>query len=98
MDEYSSLNSDDIIIVNEEIESWFLAGIDDSLDTFQGFDIGQSTENIYKEDLDKMIDNSQFDSKIDFMNETAKYFDFNLAISRNNSLNIFLNAYMQKDI
>ena len=45
-----------------------------------------------------MIDNSQFDSKIDFMNETAKYFDFNLSISRNNSLNIFLNAYMQKDI
>ena len=27
VDEYSSLNSDDIIIVNEEIESWFLAGI-----------------------------------------------------------------------
>ena len=42
-----------IIIVKEEIESWYLAGVDTSLDIFKNLKIPDSTDSIEKETLIK---------------------------------------------
>ena len=52
---YSYLDSDRIIIVKEEIESWFLAGIDSQLDQFKNFVIPNSTDLITKDEFDEML-------------------------------------------
>lgn len=89
-DEYPSLPLDRIIIVKEEIESWFLAGISNSLNEFKEIEMPINTEHISKEDFDKMIENSKYDSKISFLKEVSKNYDMDLAIGRNDSLRYFI--------
>lgn len=46
---------DKIIIVKEEIESWFLAGIDSKIDQFKNFIVPNNTDSITKEIFDDML-------------------------------------------
>lgn len=87
---YDGLDYSKIIIVKEEIESWYLAGVDNSLDQFKNWEIPDRTDTIKKEDFDKIYKTS-FDSKKDCLKEIAKHYDFNLAKNRNNSFKYFLN-------
>ena len=87
---YAYLDSSKIIIVKEEIESWYLAGIDTSLDKFNDLIIPDSTDGIEKETFDKMM-SGLFEYKKDCLIEIAKNFDFELAKNRNSSFNYFLN-------
>lgn len=87
---YDALDCSKIIIVKEEIESWFLAGVDNSLDEFKGWKIPFQTEGIDKEDFDKICKVS-FDSKNDCLKEIAKVYNFDLAMERNTSFKYFLN-------
>lgn len=89
-DKYDGLDCSKIIIVKEEIESWYLAGIDNSFDKFKKWEIPDSTDEIEKEDFDKMYKLS-FDSKDDCLMEIARHYDINLAIERNDSFKYFLN-------
>lgn len=91
--EYSALDLDKIIIVNEEIESWFISGVDSNLSQFFEFDIPDNTEDLTKEDIDKMIEDSHFISKKEFLFEISRHYDFDLAIKRNNSLKYFLERF-----
>ncbi|WP_042692712.1 hypothetical protein [Methanobrevibacter oralis] len=81
---------DKIFIVKLEIESWYISGIDNSLDQFKDFDIPDDTENISKETFDNQLKNSQFSSKLDLLIEISKFYNYKLAISRNKSLKYFL--------
>ena len=87
---YANLDCSKIIIVKEEIESWYLAGIDTSLDQFNGLTVPDSTDGIEKETFDKMMSNI-FEFKKDCLVEIAKNFDFELAKNRNSSFKYFLN-------
>lgn len=87
---YENLKYSKIVIVKEEIESWYLAGIDNSLDPFKDWEIPNRTDSIEKEDFDKIYKNS-FDSKKDCLIEIAKHYDINLAMNRNDSFKYFLN-------
>ncbi len=89
-DEYGALDYSKIIIVQEEIESWYLAGVDNSFDKFKDWIIPSTTEGIEKEDFDELCGIS-FDSKKDCLMEIARYYDFNLAVERNDSFKYFLN-------
>lgn len=89
-DKYDALDYSKIIIVKEEIESWFLAGVDNSFDKFKGWEIPCRTDSIEKEDFDKIYKIS-FDSKNDCLKEIAKIYNFDLAIERNSSFKYFLN-------
>lgn len=88
-EEYEDLDPNKIFIVVEEIESWYLAGIDSSLESFKDFDIPENTENFTKEQLDEMILNSDFLSKIDFFKEVSQVYDIHLAMQRNKSFRYF---------
>ena len=54
---YENLKYSKIIIVKEEIESWYLASIDNSLDPFKDWEIPNRTDSIEKEDFDKIYKN-----------------------------------------
>ena len=87
---YEYLNSSNIVIVKEEIESWYLAGINTSSEQFSELIIPDSTDDIEKETFDQMISTIS-DSKKDCLVEIAKNFDFDLAVKRNSSFRYFLN-------
>lgn len=87
---FNHLNSDSIFIVKDEIESWFLSGVDTDLDQFREFSIPDDTEGITKEMFDSMLENSHFNSRIDLMMEISKTFNFSLAVKRNKSFKYFL--------
>ena len=93
--EYSNLDPSNIIIVKEEIESWFLAGIDASLNQFKDWIIPDNTDNITKEDFDAMLENHNIDSKIDFLNKISRNYNFDLAVKRNKSFKYFLDKLIQ---
>lgn len=87
---YDALDYSKIIIVKEEIESWYLAGVDNSSDKFREWEIPSKTDDIEKEDFNEIYEKS-FDSKLDCLKEIAKDFDFDLAMQRNASFKYFLN-------
>ena len=90
IEEFNHLNKNVIFIVKDEIESWFLSGMNTDLEIFDEFDIPDDTEGITKEMFNKMMDNSRFDSRIDLMKEISKSYDFDLATKRNNSFKYFI--------
>ena len=90
INDYNYLDESKIIIVKEEIESWYLAGIDVSIDIFNGLEIPNNTDDTEKEKFNEMFE-GLFDSKKDCLIEIAKNFDFELAIQRNTSFKYFLN-------
>jgi len=79
---YKYLDESSIIIVREEIESWYLAGIDTSLNQFSNIDVLDNTDGIDKKTFDEMIkDISEY--KKDALIEIAKNYNFDLAVKRN---------------
>lgn len=88
---YPYLDSNKIIIVKEEIESWFLAGIDTQIDQFNNFIIPDNTDSITKEDFDEMLKKHSIDNKNNFLIEVGKNYNINLAMQRNSSFKYFLN-------
>jgi len=87
---FNHLNKEVIFIVKDEIESWFLSGMNTDLEIFNEFNIPDDTEGITKEMFNEMMDNSCFDSRIDLMKEISKSYDFDLATKRNNSFKYFI--------
>jgi len=92
-EKYEDLDFKNIFIVVEEIESWYISGVNNSLKQFKELDIPQNTEQFTKEQLDELIEKSNFNSRIDFLMEICNKYDFNLAIQRNKSFKYFLEKY-----
>lgn len=88
------LEIDRIVVVKEEIESWYLAGISNvylekfNLKTFT------DTEKVDKEIFEKMIPKN-FLTPNDFMIEILKTYSLEYAVHVNKSLNYFNNTYLQ---
>ena len=81
-----------IIIAKEEIENWFLAGLNCELEIFKDFDDFENTELITKEDFEKLI-NEKSINKFEFFTQLKDYYDFDLALKRSNSLKYFFDKY-----
>lgn len=88
---YNNLDFDKIIIVKEEIESWFLAGIDSKIDQFKNFIVPNNTDSITKEIFDDMLKKNSIENKNSFLIEVGKNFNIKLATQRNTSFKYFLN-------
>jgi hypothetical protein len=89
LDTYNDLDREKIIIVVKEIESWFLAGMEEDLANKYKIDIPHSTENITKEDF---IDKTKGRSlrEIEFRQEILENFCLDAARVRNKSFAYFL--------
>ena len=84
IEEFNHLNKDVIFIVKDEIESWFLAGMNTDLEIFAEFNVPDDTEGLTKEMFNEMM------ARIDLMKEISKSYDFDLATKRNNSFKYFI--------
>ena len=81
-----------VIVVVKEIESWYLAGLDDKSCKELKIRTIRRTDNITKEQFNKRIP-QKFDSRIDFMVEILKRFFVETAKKKNRSF-----AYFTKKI
>lgn len=78
-----------LIVVAEEIEAWYLAGVDDEMAKELGLKNRIArTDSITKEDFRSMIPKRR--SRIDLMQEILDRYDAGTAVQRNASLAYFL--------
>lgn len=85
INKYNSLEEDKIIVVEEEIESWYYSGLrNESL-----LNLPENLSyNCSKEEFDNSIPKNY--EKINCLNEILKFFDYNLATQNNESFNYFI--------
>jgi hypothetical protein len=86
LQKFAVLGSKQALVVVQEIESWYLAGLPDN--NQWGVRVPPNTSGITKEQFDAAIP-SVFDSRIDYMIEILKLFDLNAAAERNPSFRHF---------
>ena len=89
---FRNADEDRIIVVGKEIESWYLAVLED--DKYKEFGISPfpTTDNVTKEQFEQLIP-KRFDSEIDFMQEILKAFDIETAKRKNKSFGYFAEKY-----
>jgi len=81
-----NINTNRILVVIKEIESWYLAGLDaNSAKKLRIKKVYTITDTITKEQFNNLIP-KKFDSRIDFMNEILKNFSLEIAQQKNKSL------------
>ena len=94
--QFKKLSEDRILVVCREIESWYLAGLND--DSRRQIKIRRSynnTDRISKEQFDRMMP-QKFVSRIDFMQEIMKLFDRETALAKNTSFEYFMQKYKEE--
>lgn len=88
-------NEDKIIVIIKEIESWYLAGLDEkalSKLKISCSHLLRDTDSLSKEKFDTLIPR-KFDSRIDFMLELLKNFSIQTAKQKNRSFNYFFEKH-----
>lgn len=90
---FNTVENPKITIVIQEIESWYLAGLDEQYARKYKLKIPDNTNLITKEDFN-MIYPMHFKSRIDFMYELLKVFSIETALNKNISFNYFYNKYI----
>jgi len=89
---FKNIDGDKIIVVIKEIESWYLARIDDKVCKklkLRNFD---KTDNIRKEQFNTLIP-KKFSSRIDFMLEILKNYSIENAKQKNRSFRYYIEKY-----
>lgn len=89
---YCRLDRERIVVVVKEIESWYLAGLDDEAAELLGVPCLSTTDTVTKESFNKRIP-SRFDSRIDFMQEIINHFKIETALAKNESLRYLVSRY-----
>ena len=90
--EYKNINNDKVIVVIKEIESWYLAGLDNKVCKQLKINNFANTEYVTKEKFNALIP-KKFTSRIDFMSEILKNFSIEIAKQKNNSFQYFVEKY-----
>ena len=90
---FKHINIDNIIIVIKEIESWYLAGLNESSRRELGIKSHKANiDELTKEQFDSLIPD-KFNSRIVFMQEILKYFEIKTAAGNNKSFAYFTGKY-----
>jgi hypothetical protein len=86
---YEGIDIDRIIVVIKEIESWYLAGLNEEDSKKLGLPILENTENIGKKKFEEYLCHQKKFKTKDFMTEILKYFSKKTARQKNSSFKIF---------
>jgi len=89
---YPNIDKNKIMVVIKEIESWYLAGLDNEICRQLKINNFANTNNITKEKFEAMIP-KKFASRIDFMLEILKNFSIEIAKQKNESFQYFAKKY-----
>ena len=90
--ELKNIDEERIIVVIKEIESWYLAGLDNRASQKLKIRNCNTTDSITKEQFNSLIP-EKFDSRIDFMLEILKIFSIEVAKQKNRSFRYFIEKY-----
>ena len=82
---YRGLEREKIRIVIRQIESWYLAGLNDDTCRKLKVPVLRDTNDVTKEMFDRLTP-KKFSSRIDFMQELLKHYDLAVAKQKNRSL------------
>ena len=87
------ITKDKIIIVIKEIESWYLAGLDEKASKKLHIRKKiETTDNVIKEHFNQLIPKKM--SRIEFMRKILENYDVGVAEGKNRSFGYFLNKWM----
>lgn len=93
-DKFNRITKDKIIVVVKEIESWYLAGLDENTSKKLGIRKKiETSDNITKEEFNQLIPKNM--PRIEFMREILKNYDVEIAKERNRSFGYFLNKWIK---
>jgi hypothetical protein len=95
-DRLPELDEDKAVVVVMEIESWYMAGAEDSACERLGLRPSRSTDTLTKEQFDALIP-KRFDSRVDFMAELLKCFSVEAAKERNHSFRYFVERHVDRN-
>ena len=95
-DKYFALSEDRVFVVMAEIESWYLAGLNDKACGRMRIPALADTSSLTKEQFNSRIPRA-FDSRIDFMLEALKRYDVSTARGKNRSFGYLLEKYKIND-
>lgn len=87
--DFQNIDKNRILVVVREIESWYLAGIDDESSKNFGIKSFSNTEHINKSAFNDLKP-KRFNSRIDFMSEILKLFCIDTAKMKNGSFSYFI--------
>lgn len=95
-DKFNNVDKDKIIVVIKEIESWYLAGLDDVCSRKYGIRHCRTTDTITKEQFNNLIPKRFEASRIVFLQEILKYFQIEVAKQKNESFRYFIEDFIKK--
>jgi hypothetical protein len=81
-------------VVIEEIESWYLAGLDERGSALLGLPDFGTTDTVTKEDFIALTP-ERFDSRIDLMIDILKIFSVTVAQRKNRSFGYFFSRHLR---
>ena len=87
------LSDDRIVVIIQEIESWYLAGLDDRSQRRLSLRSYRNTNHITKEIFNRMIPRS-YTSRIALMADILDLFSFEAALEKNRSFRYFFTHFM----
>ncbi len=90
---FSEADYQHIMVIIQEIESWYLAGIDENGGKALGISIPAHTDSVTKEHFIGLIPRF-YPSKIAFMIEVLKHFSLSVAVEKNRSFRFFVEHYL----
>jgi hypothetical protein len=90
---FSEADFQHIMVIIQEIESWYLAGIDDNGAKALGIHVPARTDFVTKEHFIGLIPR-YYPSKIAFMIEILKHFSLSVAVEKNKSFRFFIDHYV----
>ena len=90
------LNKDRILVVVKEIESWYLAGLDEVCSRKCGVPFCPKTDDTTKEQFNRLIPKKFDSSRIVFLQEILKNFQVETAKQKNESFRYFLTDFLIK--
>lgn len=82
---FKNIRKDQIIIAIDEIEAWYLAGIDTESASDLGINSYSDTNNVNKSDFIEELEKSKYNSKKNLQMEIIKRFSIDIAKQKNNS-------------
>lgn len=89
---FCAVDDDDIMVIVKEIESWYLAGVDDHAANQLGVHPPSHTDRITKEDFNRRIPRS-YTSRVAYMIDILNFFSINTAKKKNRSFLFFMKKY-----
>ena len=91
LEKYKTIDRNRIVVVIKEIESWYLAGLNDEDSKKLTKKLFKSTDTITKEQFNKYKPKNE--SRINFMIELLKVFSVDIAKQKNNSFSYFMKKH-----